>query len=237
MATKGGPTDATTKAGDEVVPSAYANFRDQPMDALWRARRQLGDAVRGVLDQMIGVEMTESELLDAALRFKNYARDLAARPHTGLQQAYDRVQRGGSEPELADVAWRLDYGPGLGFCNPVAAPIRTWQTDRGIHGSVSFAARYEGPPGCVNGGYVAAALDEVLGLSAGLSGMQAMTGKLSVTFRKPTPLERELSLYGELSRVEGRKIMTAARIQDGDELLAEAEGLFIAVRLVSADGA
>ena len=64
-----------------------------------------------------------------------------------------------------------------------------------------------------------------------------MTGKLNVTFRKPTPLERELSLSGALVGVEGRKIRTEARIHDGDELLAEAEGLFIAVRMVSDDDA
>ena len=237
MATKGGRTKATTKVDDDAAPAAYANFRDQPIGALWRARRQLGNAVRGVLDQLIGVEMTESELRDAALQFESYGRDLAARPHTSLQEAFDRVQRGGSEMQLSDVAWRLDYGPSLGFCNPVAAPIRTWQTDRGTRGTVTFGARYEGPPGYVNGGYVAAALDEVLGLSAALSGMQAMTGTLSVSFRKPTPLGRELSLSGELVGVDGRKIRTEARIHDGEELLAEADGLFIAVRLASTDGA
>ncbi len=82
---------------------------------------------------------------------------------------------------------------------------------------------------------MAAALDEILGLSAARSGMHAMTGRLTVSFRKPTPLERELTLSGELVKVEGRKITTRARLQDGDELLAEAEGLFIGLRAVPAD--
>ena len=77
---------------------------------------------------------------------------------------------------------------------------------------------------------MAAALDEVLGLSAALSGMHAVTGELTVSYRKPTPLEKELSLTGHLVRVEGRKITVEAHLRDGDELLAEAEGLFIALR-------
>jgi acyl-coenzyme A thioesterase PaaI-like protein len=148
----------------------------------------------------------------------------------GLQDAFDRVQRSGANEDLAEVAWRLDYGPSLGFCNPAAAPVRTWQTDRGTRGVVRFGARYEGPPGCVNGGYVAAALDEVLGLSAARSGMQAVTGRLTVSYRKPTPLEKELALTGHLVRVDGRKITVEAHLRDGDELLAEAEGLFLALR-------
>ena len=237
MATKGRRTNSEIEGDDAAAPSTYSNFRDRPVDSLWNAHRRLGDAVRGVLDQLIGLEMTERELDDATQGFERYAGELSARPHVGLQEAFVRVQRGGTDEELADVVWRLDYGPSLGFCNPVAAPVRTWQTDRGTHGAVRFGARYEGPPGCVNGGFVAAALDEILGLSAAQSGMHAVTGKLTVSFRKPTPLERELTLTGELVQVEGRKITTRAQLNNGDELLAEAEGLFIALRATPTDNA
>jgi len=230
MATQGDSNGRDTKTDAAAPPAAYANFRDRPVDDLWRARRRLADAVRGVLDQLVGVEMTESEIDDATLGFERYEHQLAARPHMHLQDAFDRVQRGGADEEVAEVVWRLDYGPSLGFCNPAAAPVRTWQTDRGTRGAVCFGARYEGPPGCVNGGYVAAALDEMLGLSAARSGMQAVTGKLTVSYRNPTPLEKELTLTGRLVRVEGRKITVEAHLRDGDELLAEAEGLFLALR-------
>ena len=56
-----------------------------------------------------------------------------------------------------------------------------------------------------------------------------MTGTLTVRYRRPTPLHRDLRFEGTLDRVEGRKIFTTGRCFDGDDVTAEAEGLFIPV--------
>jgi acyl-coenzyme A thioesterase PaaI-like protein len=56
-----------------------------------------------------------------------------------------------------------------------------------------------------------------------------MTGTLTVKYRRPTPLHRELRFEGTLDRVDGRKIFTTGRCYDGDTLTAEADGLFIRV--------
>jgi acyl-coenzyme A thioesterase PaaI-like protein len=81
----------------------------------------------------------------------------------------------------------------------------------------------------VHGGIVAAAFDELLGMTQSLSGQPGMTGRLTVTYRLPTPLHRDLRFVGTLERVEGRKIFTRGRCFDGGTLTAEAEGLFIHV--------
>ena len=52
-------------------------------------------------------------------------------------------------------------------------------------GTATFGAAYEGPPGCVHGGFVAAAFDEVLGSTQSLSGEPGMTGRLTVNYRSP----------------------------------------------------
>jgi acyl-coenzyme A thioesterase PaaI-like protein len=97
-------------------------------------------------------------------------------------------------------------------------------------GSATFGAAYEGPPGCVHGGYVAAAFDEVLGSTQSLSGSPGMTGRLTVSYRSPTPLETDLRFIGWLERVDGRKIFTRGELWADDRLCAEAEGLFISIR-------
>jgi acyl-coenzyme A thioesterase PaaI-like protein len=81
----------------------------------------------------------------------------------------------------------------------------------------------------VHGGFVAAAFDEVLGLAQSLSLRPGMTGRLTVHYRRPTPLHKELVLIGELAAVEGRKIFTKGQLFAGDLLTAEAEGLFISI--------
>ena len=59
-------------------------------------------------------------------------------------------------------------------------------------GLVRFGSAYEGPPGHVHGGFVAAAFDEVLGYVQSLGGRPGMTGTLTVRYRSPTPLYTEL---------------------------------------------
>ena len=59
-----------------------------------------------------------------------------------------------------------------------------------------FNAAYEGPPGNVHGGMVAAAFDEVLGMAQSLSGNAGFTGTLTIRYRSPTPLYEPLLFRG-----------------------------------------
>ena len=81
----------------------------------------------------------------------------------------------------------------------------------------------------MHGGFVAAAFDEVLGYVQSLGGNPGMTGRLTVHYRKPTPLHTPLIFEAELVRVEGRKIFCAGRVRANGVLTAEAEGLFVSV--------
>ena len=92
-----------------------------------------------------------------------------------------------------------------------------------------FGDAYEGPPGCVHGGFVAGAFDEVLGFTMSFSGLIGMTGRLLVHYRRPTPLHRSLRFEGRVDGVDGRKIHTSATLHVDGVLAAEAEGLFIAL--------
>jgi len=56
-----------------------------------------------------------------------------------------------------------------------------------------------------------------------------MTARLTVRYRRPTPLHTVLTLEGWNTNVDGRRILTQGRLIDGDTVLAEAEGLFVAI--------
>jgi acyl-coenzyme A thioesterase PaaI-like protein len=101
--------------------------------------------------------------------------------------------------------------------------------DDEVRGGVLWGAAYEGPPGCVHGGHIAAAFDEVLGMTQSLVGTPGMTGVLTIKYRSPTPLHTELTFSARVARVDGRKIFTEGALHNGDVLCAEAEGLFISV--------
>ena len=99
-----------------------------------------------------------------------------------------------------------------------------------VVGDVRYTDPYEGPPGCVHGGFIAAGFDEMLGFAQSLSGQPGMTGRLLVSYRSPTPLHQPVRYEGRVDRVEGRKIFTVATLHHGDTLCAEAEGLFISMK-------
>jgi len=76
---------------------------------------------------------------------------------------------------------------------------------------------------------VAAVFDQILGLVNLFRDEPGMTGTLSVYYRKPTPLYRELRFEAWRDRKEGRKMFSRGAVYDGETLTAEAEGVFIAL--------
>jgi acyl-coenzyme A thioesterase PaaI-like protein len=99
-----------------------------------------------------------------------------------------------------------------------------------VRGRVIFGSAYEGPPGCVHGGYIAAAFDEVLGYAETFTGNPGMTGTLTVTYRTPTPLHVEVVFSARVAHVEGRKILVRGQLHAGERLCAEAEGIFVSMK-------
>ena len=57
-----------------------------------------------------------------------------------------------------------------------------------------------------------------------------MTGRLTIHYRRPTPLFRELRVRAWVDRVEGRRVLSRAEMFEGDTLTAEADGVFIQPR-------
>jgi acyl-coenzyme A thioesterase PaaI-like protein len=153
-----------------------------------------------------------------------------------LEAAADRLrryeQKGLFHEELgvsAPAGGLARFSPVTGRLHPFAPPVRVTSIGRHVEGTVTFGAAYEGPPGYAHGGFVAAALDELLGLTLVAQHVPGMTGRLTVHYRRPTPLHTELRVIGEVVRVDGRKSYVEGRILDGDTVCSEAEGLFLTV--------
>ncbi len=191
----------------------------------WDQKRRLAKAMRLVIERLVPSNAPEAELRAAADALERYAESLQEHPPL-INFHYAESANAG------DVGAFFDQSPLIGLANPLAPPVTVGKSGpRSAVASVTFGSAYEGPPGCVHGGYVAAAFDEVLGYVQSLSGSPGMTATLTIKYRQPTPLHTELFFEAELVRVEGRKIFTHGRVFAGDVVTAEAEGLFISVDL------
>lgn len=214
--------------GERSVRPDFTHWHASRMEATtgrWAEKRRLAASLRRVVEGLVTSDAPEEELARAAEAAESFAERLAEHPRSGQYQGWAETSPAG------DVAAFFDQSPLIGQANPLAPPIELTSAGDGrrVEGRALFGSAYEGPPGCVHGGFVAAAFDEVLGFANSLSGTPGMTARLIVHYRKPTPLHTELRFRGELERVEGRKIFCRGALHAGDRLTAEAEGLFVSV--------
>jgi acyl-coenzyme A thioesterase PaaI-like protein len=217
---------------DGVAGWVGAIYQAQARPEQLEARR-LGAALRTVIDAMVTTEAPAEELAAAADQVEALAGRLLAFPHGGLYRRLDQDRDGGGDPGRGLAAGYpselFDYAPVLGRSNPVAPPLAVEVNGGQVVGRAVFGHAYEGPLGCVHGGFIAACFDDVLGLVQSATEQMAVTGTLSVRYLAPTPLHVEVRFVGTLGAIEGRKIRTRGQLLVGERCTAEAEGLFITV--------
>ncbi|UCE87494.1 MAG: PaaI family thioesterase [Deltaproteobacteria bacterium] len=185
--------------------------------------RRLAAAMRVVIERLVLSDAPEAELRAAADALERYAERLATHPRRDRMEGFSETAPAG------DATAFFDHSPLIGRANPLAPPIRLEaQGDRAL-GTVVFGSAYEGPPGCVHGGFVAAAFDELLGFAQTLTGSPGMTGTLTIRYRQPTPLHTPLQFEAHVARIEGRKNFIEGRLHAGERLCAEADGIFITI--------
>jgi acyl-coenzyme A thioesterase PaaI-like protein len=89
-------------------------------------------------------------------------------------------------------------------------------------GRVSFPVVYEGPPGLVHGGFIGVFFDCVIQHHSCSVGRAGETRSLTVSYRKPTPLNTEL--HFDIARTEREGGITAtARLTLGGRVLCVGE--------------
>lgn len=185
--------------------------------------RRVAAATREVIERLVATAAPLEALTGAAEHLEAALADLEGHGQGRLYEGFAESANAG------DPRAFFDHSPIIGGANPLAPPLRLEVRGGAIHGHARFGAAYEGPPSSVHGGYVAAAFDEVLGMAQSLGGNPGMTGTLTVRYRRPTPLHTDLRFEATLDRQEGRKLFTSGRLFAGDDLTAEAEGIFISV--------
>jgi acyl-coenzyme A thioesterase PaaI-like protein len=133
-------------------------------------------------------------------------------------------------PESEQIAGQQTDLPDRGQL--LLPPIRivTWSGSQ-ISGTVFFGRHFFGSNQSAHGGAISLSFDELFGRLANSGNRPRMrTAYLHVNYRAVTPLERELSISVEVSALQGRKLFAWGKLHDGDQILADSEGLLVALR-------
>ena len=115
-----------------------------------------------------------------------------------------------------------------GLENPVGLHLHIYETEPGVVESKYIAPEhFQGYPGVLHGGIVAAIIDEISGrahmVSDQLNPRFMFTGKLEVKYRRNVPIGKMLKIVGRAVNTKRKRAEAWAGIYDSEteELLAE----------------
>lgn len=200
---------------DEISPP----FSDQ-----WEAKRRVAQAIRELTDVLVTSTPPTEELHAIAESLEIQAQKFAA-----CKRLYGIIEftRDGGHGGHGEINHELNALGG--WSNPLSPRLNMWLEGKKAYGTANCGYAYEGPPGFIHGGFVAAIFDQFLGMAQIAGGNPGMTGTLTIRYYKPTPLNTDIKLEAEVTRTEGRKTFVTGKIRAGEDeaVTATCEALFI----------
>ena len=116
--------------------------------------------------------------------------------------------------------------------NPCSLKIAFYLEESGeVVSHFQLSDHYEGYPGIMHGGVIAAILDEICGRAVTSQEDEFMvTSKLELRYRKPVPINQDLVAKARRISRKGRVGIAHGEILDSQgTLLAEAEGVYVQI--------
>jgi acyl-coenzyme A thioesterase PaaI-like protein len=189
------------------------------------ASRRMALATRRLVAGLVNTGAPAATLERAADQLEELADQLAPFARSSRYEGTPGVVLGGDNRVI------LESHPMMGPSNPIAPPLTISREPdrRRAYAEGTYGHAYEGPPGRLHGGFIAAAFDQVIGAAAALAGHVFLTGLLTVRYRAATPLHVPLRFEAELDRVESRRLHASGRLVVDGTVTADGEGVFIVV--------
>jgi len=180
------------------------------------------------LPQMLALAPIMRRLSGAALSLENEEEGMAQLIECLVAADHELSQHEPADPsprigpeERPDRRVYLDHGRSIGSFNPCFPEYEIKVERDRASGSVSFPLAYEGPPGCVHGGFLAVFFDCVIQHHNCEYGVAGKTTALNLEYRRPTPLLTSLQFEIERSSSTNR-ITSVASIQLDGKVVCQA---------------
>jgi acyl-coenzyme A thioesterase PaaI-like protein len=186
-------------------------------------RRRLAQALRALAASCVTADPPEDVLRAAADALEQQLESLNEHPGKTFRDALS------DGSHVFDPTVFGDRSALIGRSNPFAPPLRLVAEGDVSVGVVAFGTPYEGAPGWVHGGLVAAAFDQVFGYAQVRRGIGSVTSRLTVRYLRPTPIRTELRFEATVKRAEGRETDLAGKLLVDGRVIATAEALFITI--------
>jgi acyl-coenzyme A thioesterase PaaI-like protein len=193
------------------------------------ARIEAAEALRRLGNALVGHHVDDDYLLE-----------MAKTADAMLREVIHGERRARPVDDMKRYVWGIHPGAGArvnhfpdcivsGAANPMGLGMSIWRDDEEAVARVRLGNAFEGAPGRAHGGVVAAIFDDVMGIVLTIQSTPAFTARLTVSYLAPVPVGVELEFRARQTWREGRKLFIAAEATHNGNVIAEAEGLFIAL--------
>ena len=186
-------------------------------------RAALVAAARRLIAAAVSADPPAAELVAATTALEQASATLAAHLPSPPLPRYLATPN----PESPNDFFPFD--PMMGRYSPLAPPVLISWEDGKLIGRARFDTPYEGPPGCVHGGVIAAVFDQMLAIPNVMLGTGGPTARLALRYRRPTPLETDLVFEGWQESADGKRLHCRGRLLCRDVVTVEAEGTFVRI--------
>lgn len=215
----GGTVRTTVETEPLSSVERHPGLRGRASEAL-----ALADQVRRLIRLTVSIAPSPQEtaeltaqLIAVADRMEGHVPDVPLPRYAPAEEG-----RSGGSPVEDSMPFDLT----VGRFNPLALPVRLTAEPPKVLGRGVFTVAYEGVPGCVHGGALAATFDIVLSAANTIAGTTGPTVRLSLRYRRPTLTNEETLFEGWVTRATDRRVFSEGRITQGGVVTVEAEGEF-----------
>jgi hypothetical protein len=187
-------------------------YGEQPLEQTVAA----AGALRRLTGLLLSLEHHHPTVDVMLAQFAEWERELAG---AVAPDPTPRIGEGGEEKRVY-----LDHAFDVGAYNP-CFPEYTFDhlDDETASGRVTFPVVYEGPPGLVNGGFLAVFFDCITQHQSCAAERTGKTRSLTVRFRRPTPVLTELRFDIERTEEDEGRVTSTARLLLEDDVLCIGE--------------
>lgn len=114
--------------------------------------------------------------------------------------------------------------------NPIGMHLKFVENESGdgVVCRTTLRKDFQGWQGIAHGGIALSLLDEAMAHAAGHAGHRGMTAGVTARFRKPVPIDREITIRGRVGEQRSSVLFVHGQVLDADgTILLEGEGRFV----------
>lgn len=114
--------------------------------------------------------------------------------------------------------------------NPIGLKLTFEYSENKAVSFYTVTKNFQGYNSIVHGGIIATLLDEAMAKIILKTGVEAVTGEMTLKYRKPVPVEKEIKVTGEIIQEKSRTLKTYGKIEFDGQICVEANATFVKIK-------